>query len=175
MVLKNYYKMLQMHTGATVKVVSTNGTEINCSYTRENYGSENYYGYLDSFGFYGMKNPAATSYTMNRVVFGNGNVEPKIDDYKLSGHIITGISTTVSNTVSLDGEDAVQSSVFTITNNNNDDITISEVAYCGKACSTTSGSGVGLFERTLLESPITIPAGGVGQVTYTIRMNYPVE
>ena len=28
-------------------------------------------------------------------------------------------------------------------------------------------------ERTVLETPVTIPAGGVGQVTYTIRMNYP--
>lgn len=58
---------------------------------------------------------------------------------------------------------------MTITNNNETDITIGEV---GIVYQTGSSYSV-LFERTVLESPITIPAGGVGQVTYTIRMNYP--
>ena len=45
-------------------------------------------------------------------------------------------------------------------------------AYTGNSIYTTYPY---LIERTVLESPITIPAnGGVGQVTYKIRMDYPV-
>lgn len=30
------------------------------------------------------------------------------------------------------------------------------------------------INRTVFDTPVTIAAGGVGQVTYTIRMNYPI-
>lgn len=165
--------MLQMQSGVTVKAKNPNGNEISCYYARANYSRDVYVNYLDAFGFYGMNNPIATSYTLNRVVLGDGSDEPKIDDYKLSGNIITGISSTVSRNVSTDGDDAIISSVFTVTNNNSNDITISEVAYCGNVCGISTGGAAGLFERTVLESPITIPAGGVGQVTYTIRIKHP--
>ena len=60
------------------------------------------------------------------------------------------------------------SAVLTITNNNATDITIGEVGIVYQGSNTAA-----LLERTVLDSPITIPAGGVSQITYTIRMNYP--
>ena len=105
------------------------------------------------------------------VVLGTGNEPPALSDYKLSGDIVTGFGSTVSFSGENAGDETYSqgTAVMTITNNNETDITIGEV---GIVYQTGSSYSV-LFERTVLESPITIPAGGVGQVTYTIRMNYP--
>lgn len=118
------------------------------------------------------------------VYFGSGNTPATIDDYKLSGDVIQNITTSyVENSIyEEDGSAGTLSYTYTITNNNDTEITIGEVALFGEAYWQTASSSNSatythffyLFERTALESPVTIPAGGVGQVTYTIRMNYPV-
>ena len=69
--------------------------------------------------------------------------------------------------------------MFTLTNTGSEDFTISELGLVTYAYITNTNGycyeNNFLLERTVLENPITIPAnGGVGQVTYTIRMDYPV-
>ena len=124
----------------------------------------------------GLMQGAKPGYTSGKddlafVVLGTGNEPPALSDYKLSGDIVTGFGSTVSFSGENAGDETYSqgTAVMTITNNNETDITIGEV---GIVYQTGSSYSV-LFERTVLESPITIPAGGVGQVTYTIRMNYP--
>lgn len=121
------------------------------------------------------------------VVLGTGTTEPTIDDYTLSGDAITTISSnyTVENSIDEDEMGATRTAMYTITNTGDDSITIGEIGIFVERrwqSKTTTGTsprpyhhGFVMIERSLLETPITIPAGGVGQITYTIRMNYPTE
>lgn len=111
------------------------------------------------------------------VIFGTGNANPTINDYKLSGDLVKNVSVAAykTTTENPDGSE-IYEATYTLNNNGNESVTIGEVGLCYKAHNTaygSSGGGYALFERTTLESPITIEAGGVGQITYTIRMNYP--
>ena len=114
-------------------------------------------GYNSSFSSYG-------------VCFGNGKTPATENDYCMEGDLLKdyGYSQIYSKT-----KDSV-TFVYTITNNESEPFTISEIGLVDYAYRnygyTYYYSGI-LVERTILESPITIPAGGVGQVTYTIRMN----
>ena len=105
--------------------------------------------------------------------FGDGDAAPTINDYYLSGNLITGIVSSISTVRKPNGVEKR----FTVTNNNSNGITIKEIGYFGQSGWTsdignTSGS-VLLLDRTVLDTPVTIPAGGVGQVVYTITFNYP--
>lgn len=124
----------------------------------------------------GFKNigKALTSNAGEGVLFGDGNTTPTYDDYYLSGNIVTGFKSTSNVTSETDENGGVTlTSVFTITNNGSEDITIKEVCYFGYY-----GSGATqrcMLDRTVLDSPVTIPTGGVGQVTYSITINIPIS
>lgn len=121
------------------------------------------------------------------VAFGTGNAPVTIDDYKFSGETVTNftVSSVYNHSSAIDGTETINTRTYTITNNNNFDITIGEVGffagtYIQTGWNSSSSSNVFhnpiyMLERTALENPITIPAnGGVGQITYTIKMEYPV-
>lgn len=119
---------------------------------------------------------------MSGVVFGTGNTPPTSDDYTLSGSGVDGLSNSnITYVISYENSETTRSIIatYTITNSTGADITIGEVGLVCTLYGTRSGYTSGsyypiLVERTVLDSPVTIPADGVGQVTYTIRMNYPV-
>ena len=115
-----------------------------------------------------LRTSYASGTTAYGLYFGTGNTPPSLDDYKLSGDIISGITVSYAVTSAgdnIDSDHAEITMTFTITNGNTQEITIREVALVTMA-------GI-MVERTVLDTPVTIPAGGIGQVTYTIRMNYP--
>ena len=110
------------------------------------------------------------------VVFGTGNTPPTIDDTTLSGNLISGFSYTKSVTTERGDNGVTFTALYTVTNNNAEAITISEVAIIANLSqSNTSPDATykALVDRTVLDTPVTIPAGGVGQVVYTITFNYP--
>lgn len=106
------------------------------------------------------------------VVIGTGNTPPTLDDYKLSGDTISTFEYSTIITKETDETGTTVSAVYTITNTGDSEFTIREIGIYADPIAN-AGSNFCLFERTVLESPVTIPAGGVGQTTYTIRMNYP--
>lgn len=118
------------------------------------------------------------------VFFGSGTTPATIDDYKLEGTIATNFTHSMIDVSerSEDGSYSIMGRTYTITNNNDTDMVIGEIGiFYELRYKTSSSSSSGyqsypyLIERTVLESPITIPAnGGVGQVTYKIRMDFPV-
>lgn len=116
---------------------------------------------------------SANSVSAHHFAFGDGDAAPTINDYYLSGNLITGI---VSSTSTVRKPNGVEKR-FTVTNNNSNEIIIKEICYFGSASwisDTGNSSGsVLLLDRTVLDEPVTIPAGGVGQVVYTIAFNYP--
>lgn len=101
------------------------------------------------------------------IIFGTGDTPVTIDDYKLSGNIVTNIAgNTVINHEFVDGGHET-TCVCTITNTGGSSVTIKEAGLM------MANYSLALCERTVLDTPVTIPAGGVGQVTYKIRLNYP--
>lgn len=122
-------------------------------------GNSNYGG-----GFANVKtgNPGANG---GGVYFGDGTKEPTIDDYTLSGNGITNISASVAVK---DVEEGVMKATYLITNNGESAVTISEVAmFC---CYNYEYSCNAMIDRTLLDSPVTIEPGGIGEVTYVMKI-----
>lgn len=115
----------------------------------------------------------STNYTANTVVFGDSDQPATEGDYKLAGNIITNISWSTTTKIS---SEAI-TKICTITNNNDTEITIKEAAYMASFyCYNSSwgnSSSSCVIDRAVLDTPVTIPAGGIGQVEYTITFNLP--
>lgn len=114
--------------------------------------------------------------TNGGVFLGTGTTPPTINDYCLSGDAIT--TFTYSTTMDTTGDEngMTFSASYTITNTGDSAFTIGEVALMGSSASSSSYNTAKykiLYERTVLDTPLTIEAGGVGQLTYTIRLNFP--
>lgn len=108
------------------------------------------------------------------VIFGDGTAEPTLDDYKLSGNVIN-ISGMTSRSLTVesiaDGFNLI--ATYTISNTRNSDITISEIGIVAAYNAGTSYSYKCLLEHTLLDTPVTISAGEIGRVIYTITVPNP--
>lgn len=125
-------------------------------------------------------NLCQTSYTsLGGVVFGTGTTAPALDDYCLSGDLITTFAYTVASfTVDADDTGVTITALYTLTNTGDDAFTIGEVGLIASTYDNSNYKSANykcLLERTVLDTPVTIAAGGVGQVTYTLKMNYPTE
>lgn len=110
------------------------------------------------------------------VVFGTGNTPPTINDTTLSGDLVSGFSYSKSVTTECGDNGVTFTALYTVTNNNAEAITISEVAIIANLTKHNTSPDApykALLERTVLDTPVTIPAGGVGQVVYTITFNLP--
>lgn len=148
--------------GETVRTVVGNGYSVWCGYNMDD-----------------IKCPSMhklrTSYTYGGVILGTGNTAPTIDDNTLSGDLVTGYNYSASITKAADENGVKITALYTITNTNSKAITIGEIGLMCCICESASGNQTdkALLERTALEVPITIEPGGVGQITYTIRVNYP--
>ncbi len=116
------------------------------------------------------------------VVFGTGRVRPTMYNCCLSGEFITGISvenTAISITAEPTDMHAQLVCTYTITNNSANSIQIGEIGLVNSYSRTDPNTQEArywsfLVERTLLNQPLTIPAGGVGRIVYTTVMNHPV-
>lgn len=113
--------------------------------------------------------------TSTGICFGDSDEAASADDYWLKGNIISGFTYTVATIWDADGQGHL---LFTITNTSNAAFTIKEVVWTSSVTSYWNGAssswgGTAMLDRTVLDTPVTIPAGGVGQVEYTITFNLP--
>ena len=108
------------------------------------------------------------------VLFGTGDTPASLDDYKLAGAVIQNIAASIHKTYSYSEAQPSLKALYTITNNNEAAITIKEVALNLQFDYSSNGNSTGcVIDRTVLDTPVTIPAGGVGQVEYTITFTLP--
>lgn len=107
------------------------------------------------------------------VIIGTGTTPATIDDYKLAGDMITTFTYSKSVTITHDDDKTTITALYTITNTGSAAFTIGEIGLMAASYSKTAESYKCLVERTVLDSPVTIEAGGVGQVTYTISAEMP--
>lgn len=172
MLTKNFYNSLAvMLTGETITngLRQVTGAISDCAQPT----NSNYRG--GAYSALGFNSPSfATAATTNGIVFGDGANTPTEDDFCLSGSWISGLSATITRSGSTDENGAFETLLITVTNTNDTDVTVCEVGWQASGYINTTGTAkTCLFDRTVLDTPVTIPAGGIGQVTYTIRMNYP--
>lgn len=173
MFTKNYYNSLMSYTtGATIPkgLVDYSNTVRDSVYSPTTYT----YAYY-AFPRYAMSKGVKTSTANNEgVMFGDGNTPATINDTALAGNLITTISVSVSFAETVDDMGCAVNGTFVVTNTGSNEITIREaVMYLRCPYNSSGGSFPCVIDRTVLDTPVTIPAGGIGQVTYTIRMNYP--
>ena len=110
------------------------------------------------------------------VIFGTGNTEPTIDDYQMAGEHFVDYTESHSFKNTIDGTTRTLSCRYTLTNTSTESVTIGEIGLSGNAYRKNGAwyyyTGF-LIERTALDSPVTIPAGGVGVITYTLKFDLP--
>lgn len=107
------------------------------------------------------------------IVFGTGNTPVTFDDYKLSGEVIVGLTGNASFTETSDENGYELTATYTLNNSNTFDVTIKEVGISFSAYKSSYKYCGCLLERTVLDIPVTIPAGGVGQVIYKLGFRNP--
>lgn len=108
-----------------------------------------------------------------KVMFGTGDTPPTINDYNLSGELITGLVATKVTTNYINSDSFSISTLYTLTNTGTEAVTIKEVGLGQSFKYHGNSDNSCLIERTVLDTPVTIPAGGIGQVEYTITLTYP--
>ena len=109
------------------------------------------------------------------VSFGTGTTPATASDYSLESMLgSTQISVATPSSVSFSKVDTYEeySVTFGVTNKTSNDITISEVGLTAMPASAGGSMCYVLVDRTVLDTPVTIPAGQSKQITYTIRFNY---
>lgn len=119
------------------------------------------------------------------VAFGSGTTPATNTDYNMESIIpSTGISvvaTTAAQAYDSETQNTFGYVNYTITNNSENDLTISEIGLFATLRATgTSGTYVNnnvnysvMLEHTILDNPVTIPAGEAGIIQY--RFEFPLE
>lgn len=100
------------------------------------------------------------------VAFGDGSTPVSADDFQLSGNNFTTYSGAYACVANADCTEATWT--YTLTNTGSSEFTVREIGLY--TSSSTSVLYSCLIMREVLDSPVTIPAGGVGQVTLTIKL-----
>ena len=163
MLTKNFYALMRIALGKINTEVIDDG---NITKT-VGFSTNNWYGVFPEMCKY--KNTKTYQY----VEFGNGTTPATANDYKLESEITTGISVASQDLTTTEQTDSyiLWTATFGVTASV--ETTISEIGLFSHVY-TTSGSFPTLVDRTVLDAPITIPAGQSKQITYTIRFNYGV-
>lgn len=104
--------------------------------------------------------------------FGSGTTPPTIDDYKLESAISKGLSFSFVQSY---GNPCTW--IITITNTSDKEITIAELGmFTSIYSSYNNNSAISvLVDRTVLDTPVTIPSGGIGKIEYAIKINLPID
>ena len=131
---------------------------------------------INDYGTPSIYRPRTSLTTYGGVIFGDGATPPTLNDYKLSGNLITSINTTASVLKFKDdytGTHTIEAE-YTVNNTGTQSITIREIGLIAAGGASSSQIDMKcLLERTVLDSPVIIPRGGSAVITYTIRIFDP--
>lgn len=110
--------------------------------------------------------PAGNLYlTGCEIYLGTGNVTPTIDDYKLSGELVTGLTSQRQNTTA--NNNSITFSAIA-TNNTESPVTIKEIGLGGYVRGNTPC--VFLLTRDVLATPVTLNTGDSKRFSITIDL-----
>ena len=159
MLTKNFYALMRVAIGKiNSTVTSIKNSAVTASF------DTNWYGILCDMNKYGTSGH-------QYVRFGNGTSPATVNDYKLESQIDSDITVANPSAVTTEQTDSYISWTVTFGVSASVEKTISEIGLISEVY-TPSGNITTLVDRTVLDTPITIPAGQSKQITYTIRFNY---
>lgn len=114
------------------------------------------------------------------ICVGSGNTSATENDYELDNQITSGLSGNTNVTKSVENGKLYLVLDVTLTNTSSGDITVKEIGYVQSHQYVTSQGGSStannfpfLMERTVLDSPVTIPAGNFATIRY--KIGYSVD
>lgn len=103
------------------------------------------------------------------LMLGTGTTTPTADDYCLESPIYTNLS---CDSVSVSRTSLTKTYTATFANSGSSDITVTEVGFIAYILYTYTPnderSDTFLMDRTVLDTPVTIPAGESRTITYTL-------
>lgn len=164
MLNKNFYSYMRAAFSAADKAITfvkTDGTTENLRYS-------------NSYPLFEVMNKWSVNNYGFGVSFGAGTTPATLEDYKLENSLSSAqISVNNPSGVSFSRGDTFDeySVSFGVTNKTSDAITISEVGLFVSVSKGSTTSTV-LVDRTVLDTPVTIPANETKHIAYTIRFNY---
>lgn len=163
MLTKNFYSMLNMmFTARTVDAKKPSGVETSMYYNASAAAFPHAFREMRKF---------AADPNSEGVSFGTGTTPPTVNDYSLEATISSGLTVATPSVTTVTQTDSYLEATVTFGVLASVETTITEIGY-KMVCSVPSGSDAFLVDRTVLDEPITIPAGQSKQITYTIRFNY---
>lgn len=115
----------------------------------------------------------SSQYTFFAIVYGDGTTPPTVDDYTLSGNLITDLSASDP-----DIQNAGNGITFShvVENTGTSAVTISEISLALEFSQTVQARyGVALLTRDVLETPITLEPGARRNISVFINSNSFVE
>ncbi len=113
----------------------------------------------------------------NGIRLGTGTTAPTENDYALESIIASGMTATVITSSARVNGNIETIFAVTVTNTSTSDITIGEIGYYGvqpmytSEGSTASSNSTIMYDRTLLNAPVTIGAGDSATINYRITAN----
>ena len=161
---------LSQISGMTGEIKTTGGVLFNPSKTYMDFPTLNNSGYQSSIAtvatsYNSTDAPANSSWSFTgyQIYLGTGNVTPTIDDYKLSGELITGLTSQEQGTTA--NNNSITFSAIA-TNNTESPVTIKEIGLGGYY----SGNQpfVILLTRDVLATPVTLNTGDSKRFSITI-------
>lgn len=120
--------------------------------------------------------------TTSGVIIGTGNTAATNEDIDLESQILSGITaSTPVVTKGMNGTKCFIKLRYVLTNTTNADIVVKEVGMRGSAQAASSAGATStsskyfLFDRTVLASPLTVPAGSSAVLEYTIESDWDLS
>ena len=139
-------------------------------YTASYFGSSSYFPST-------VSSNVRTDYTGAGVQLGSGTTPATENDYRIETPIgSTNVAVAVTAQNVLDNDDLCVQYDILVTNNRSSDLTIAEIGYAQTIAvtdskgSTSPSSSVVLFDRTVLDTPVEIPAGEQGTIRYRLKV-----
>ena len=169
MLTQNFYNIMislmkQVDESSNTKIPYTNhrGEQGTLGYSRVNFQ-----------GLYKVLSEGFNKASVYGIRFGTGTTPPAMTDYNLEAPILDG-SLSSEAVAPMQGFDTDHARIYVtheVKNNSQNAVTITEAGVFGSP--TTNNSLYYLLDRTVFDTPVTIPAGGTKSITYAIVFDYP--
>lgn len=117
---------------------------------------------------YCANNNTFTPYATGGVILGDGNTAPTVNDYRLSGNMLTTFSASISISRTTLADQFYGTATYTITNTGADTLNIREIAASIPSVATDKRI---LLTRDVLPSPVIIEPGETGILAYKIKIS----
>lgn len=149
-------------------LISISGSSRHISISDDSYGSGTRGIWFSTVNSLSTLNTTPTN-GRGYIILGNGTTEPTPEDYRLESQITENLS---CDNVSVSRNTMIKTYTATFSNSGTSPMTVTEIGYVSRfACVYNTVDYIYdnfLMDRTVLDTPITIPAGESRTVTYEL-------